>query len=122
MFVSLSPILSTTSYVFNSLVENRLFISLGGFLSSFKIKLTEPSYDGCTSICTGLLRLKFNNSVSKSTTEPASILLSGEYNINLSLLISSPSRNTDTISLELSFFITRVFPSKSLYLSNVYVV
>jgi len=46
MLVSFSPILSTISYVPNSLAENLELISLGIFLSSFRIRLTDPSYEG----------------------------------------------------------------------------
>jgi len=53
-----------------SLTENLEFISLGIFLSSFNIRLTEPSYDGYTSISTGCSKSKFNLSVSKSIREP----------------------------------------------------
>jgi len=73
--VSLSPILSTISYVSNCLVENLLLISLGGLRWSFNIKFTEPSYEGYTSISTGLFKLKLSNSVSISTIDPACIIL-----------------------------------------------
>ena len=39
------------------IAANPVFINLIGFFPSVNIKLTDPSYDDCTSICTGLFIL-----------------------------------------------------------------